>query len=99
MSVPWGGNDRIPRLFLGMGDLVVLGLAFVAANAYAPLVQRLLLPGGMLSGVLPSVFPTPTLARPELFPSPPEVIWLLAVACYTSEAMGDWSVNLPTASP
>jgi exopolysaccharide biosynthesis polyprenyl glycosylphosphotransferase len=81
LSVPWGGNDRIPRLFLGMGDLVVLGLAFVAANAYAPSIQRLLLPGGLLSGVLPSVLPTPTLARPELFPSPSEVIWLLAVAC------------------
>jgi len=80
LSVPWGGNDRIPRLFLGMGDLVVLGLAFVAANAYAPAIQRLLLPGGLLSGVLPSVLPTPALARPELFPSPSEVIWLLAVA-------------------
>ena len=80
LSVPWGGNDRIPRLFLGMGDLVVLGLAFVAANAYASSIQRLLLPGGLLSGVLPSVLPTPTLARPELFPSPSEVIWLLAVA-------------------
>jgi len=80
LSVPWGGNDRIPRLFLGMGDLVVLGLAFVAANAYAPAIQRLLLPGGLLSVVLPSVLPTPALARPELFPSPSEVIWLLAVA-------------------
>lgn len=79
-AVPWGGSDRIPRLFLCAGDLIVLGLAFLVANLYAPSVQRLLLPGGPLSGVLPSVFPTPSVATPELFPPLPEVIWLLAVA-------------------
>jgi hypothetical protein len=106
LSVPWGGNDRIPRLFLGIGDLVVLGLAFVVANFYAPSIQRLLLPGGLLSGVLPSVLPTPTLASPELFPPPSEVIWLLAVASPVtlvtmercSEAIGDWSINPPSDS-
>ena len=81
VSVPWGGDDRIPRLFLGAGDLSVLALAFFATHLCAPWVQGLLLPGGVLNGVVPALFRTPSVARPELFPPLAEVVWLLAVTC------------------
>ena len=79
VAVPWGGDDRIPRIFLASGDLTVLALALVLATACAPFIQPLILPGGVLGGLLPSTLPMPAIARPELFPSVSEVFWLLAI--------------------
>ncbi|MBI2829345.1 MAG: sugar transferase [Acidobacteria bacterium] len=70
-----GDDDRIPRVFLGAGDLLVLVLAFLAAHYFAPAVQGLLLPGGLLP--LPAIFPAPQAPTPDLFRPLSEVIWLL----------------------
>lgn len=75
-SVAAGDNDRIPRIFLGAADLVVLGFAFLAAHALAPAVQRAFLPGGLYYGLLPAIFPIPS-APTSAFPPLSEVIWLL----------------------
>jgi exopolysaccharide biosynthesis polyprenyl glycosylphosphotransferase len=75
-----GDNDRIPRIFLGTADLVVLGLALLAADRFAPAVQQLLLSSGLLDRLLPAMFRLPAMPRPELFPVLSEVIWLLATA-------------------
>ena len=74
-SVASGDNDRIPRIFLGAADLVVLVFAFLAANALAPAVQRSFFPGGLLYGMLPAIFPVPPAPTPE-FPPLSEVVWL-----------------------
>ena len=71
-----GDDDRIPRVFLGAADLLVLVLAFLAANALAPSMQRWLLPGGVLYPVLPDIFPIPAAPTSE-FPPLSQVIWLL----------------------
>jgi exopolysaccharide biosynthesis polyprenyl glycosylphosphotransferase len=76
-TIPAGGDDRIPRIFLGAADLLVLGLALLGANRFAPDVQRLLLPGGLLGGVLPAWLRMPPVPRPESFPALAEVVWLL----------------------
>jgi exopolysaccharide biosynthesis polyprenyl glycosylphosphotransferase len=76
VAIPAGADDRIPRIFLGAGDLAVLALTFVAAAEYAPIIQRLLLPGGPFYGLLPAVFPIPTAPTTE-FPPLSELIWLL----------------------
>ncbi len=78
-SVAAGDDDRIPRIFLGGADLVVLTLAFFAAHYFAPRVQRSLLPGGILSGFLPAIFQLPDTPSP-LFPPLAEVSWLLVAA-------------------
>jgi len=78
-QVAAGDDDRIPRIFLGVADLVVLTLAFFAAHYFAPSVQRSFLPGGVLSGFLPAVFPLPDTPTP-MFPSLSEVVWLLVAA-------------------
>ncbi len=76
VSVAAGDDDKIPRIFLGVADLVVLALAFLTAHAVAPVVQRSFLPGGVLDGFLPAIFPMPAMPTPE-FPPLAEVIWLL----------------------
>lgn len=76
--VAGGDDDRIPRIFLAIADLIVLAVALLLAHRFAPAVQRLLLPGGLLEGLLPTVFPMPPAPRPELFPPLLEVVWLLA---------------------
>ena len=76
LSVAAGDDDRIPRIFLGAADLVVLVFAFLAANALAPALQRALLPGGLLYPALPGIFPIPD-APTSAFPPLSEVIWLL----------------------
>ena len=82
-----GDNDRIPRIFFGAADLVVLGLAFLAAHALAPAVQRSFFPGGLLYGLLPAIFPIPPAPTPA-FPPLAEVIWLfLATAPATLVVM------------
>jgi len=78
-AVAAGDHDRIPRAFLGLGDLAVLTLAFLVTQQVAPTVQRLFVAGGLLEGMLPAIFPVPSVARPELFPPLSEVTWLLVV--------------------
>ena len=75
-SVAAGDDDTIPRIFLGVADLVVLALAFLAAHSVAPAVQRSFLPGGVLDGFLPAIFPVPATPTPA-FPPLSEVMWLL----------------------
>ena len=75
-SVAAGDDDTIPRIFLGVADLVVLALAFLTAHSIAPAVQRSFLPGGVLDGFLPAVFPVPATPTPA-FPPLSEVMWLL----------------------
>lgn len=75
-QVAAGDDDRIPRTFLGAADLAVLGLTFLIAHYFAPAVQELLLPGGLLGGLLPEVFPVPP-APTDGFPPLIEVVWLL----------------------
>lgn len=82
-SIAAGDDDRIPRVFLGFTDLVVLAFAFVAAHAVAPAVQRSFLAGGILHGVLPSVFPIPS-APTAPFPPLSEVVWLLVATAPAS---------------
>jgi exopolysaccharide biosynthesis polyprenyl glycosylphosphotransferase len=77
VSVAAGDDDRMPRVFLGAADLMVLLLAFLAANALAPSMQRWLLPGGLLYPMLPDIFPIPTAPTSE-FPPLSQVLWLLA---------------------
>ena len=74
-----GDDDRIPRVFLGSMDLAALALAFLAAYAVAPAVQRSLLPGGVLDGLLPEIFPVPSSPTPA-FPPISELVWLLVVS-------------------
>ena len=75
-------------MFLGAVDLIVLGAALLLAHRVAPSMQRLLLPGGPLGGLLPSVIRMPPMPRPELFPPLSEVVWLLlATAPATLVAM------------
>ena len=76
VSVAAGDDDRIPRVFLGAADLLVLVFAFLAAHALAPSLQRSLLPGGLLYPALPAIFPLPA-APTSAFPPLSEVIWLL----------------------
>jgi exopolysaccharide biosynthesis polyprenyl glycosylphosphotransferase len=76
LSVAAGDDDRIPRVFLGAADLLVLVFAFLAANALAPSMQRWLLPGGVLYPYLPAIFPIPAAPTSE-FPPLSQVIWLL----------------------
>jgi exopolysaccharide biosynthesis polyprenyl glycosylphosphotransferase len=76
-TIPAGGDDRIPRIFLAAADLLVLGIALLGASRFAPAVQRMLLPGGLLGGVLPFWLRMPAVPRPELFPALSEVVWLL----------------------
>ena len=76
LSVAAGDDDRIPRLFLGTADIVVLLFAFLAAHSLAPSMQRWLLPGGLLYPALPGIFPIPA-APTSAFPELSEVIWLL----------------------
>jgi exopolysaccharide biosynthesis polyprenyl glycosylphosphotransferase len=66
-------------VFLASADLIILTLAFLSAHYFAPEVQRLLLPGGALHGLLPSVLPVPQIptAAPD-FPTLSELVWLLA---------------------
>ena len=71
-----GDDDRIPRTFLGTADVAVLALTFLIAHYFAPVVQELLLPGGLLGGFLPEVFPVPP-APTDRFPVLTEVAWLL----------------------
>lgn len=78
-TIAGGDTDRIPRIFLGAGDVAALTAAFFAANRLAPDVQRLFLSGGLLEGTLRALLPVPAVARPELFPPLSEIIWLLAV--------------------
>ena len=68
MSVAAGDSDRIPRIFLGAADLVVLGFAFLAAHALAPAVQRSCFPGGQLNRMLPAIFPVPPPPTPAIPP-------------------------------
>ncbi len=75
-TIAAGDDDRIPRLFLAMVDVAVMGLAFLAAQAFAPDIQRSLLPGGAFSSVLPSMFPVPT-GPTAVFPPISEGVWLL----------------------
>jgi exopolysaccharide biosynthesis polyprenyl glycosylphosphotransferase len=78
VSVAAGDDDRIPRIFLGAADVVVLVLAFVAAKSLAPAVHLALLPGGFLYPALPDIFPIPAAPTPtQQFPAFSEVIWLL----------------------
>src|SRR5688572_29126739 len=76
VSVAAGDDDRIPRIFLGAADLLVLVLAFLAAHALAPAMQLALLPGGVLYPALPDIFPIPDMPT-AAFPPLSEVIWLL----------------------
>ena len=76
VPVAAGDDDRIPRIFLGAADLLVLVLAFLAATALAPALQRALLPGGLLYPALPGIFPLPEVPTSD-FPQRSEVIWLL----------------------
>jgi exopolysaccharide biosynthesis polyprenyl glycosylphosphotransferase len=76
VAVAAGDDDRIPRVFLGTADLLVLVFAFLAANALAPSLQRWLLPGGVLYPYLPAIFPIPAAPTSE-FPPLSQVIWLL----------------------
>ena len=75
-SIAAGDDDRIPRLFLGTADSLVLLFAFLAAHSLAPSMQRWLLPGGLLYPALPGIFPIPAAPTSD-FPELSEVIWLL----------------------
>jgi exopolysaccharide biosynthesis polyprenyl glycosylphosphotransferase len=76
LSVAAGDDDRIPRLFLGTTDTVVLLFAFLSAHSLAPSMQRWLLPGGLLYPALPGIFPIPAAPTSD-FPELSELIWLL----------------------
>ena len=76
-DVPAGYDDRIPRVFFGLADVFILAVAFFGAWRSAPFIQRSLLPGGALQGVLPAVFPIPEMPT-EMFPALGEVLWVLA---------------------
>jgi exopolysaccharide biosynthesis polyprenyl glycosylphosphotransferase len=82
-SIAAGDDDRIPRLFLGSADLAVLVIAFLAAHALAPSMQRALLPGGLLYPALPGIFPIPAAPTSD-FPPLDEVIWLLVATAPAS---------------
>ena len=75
-SIAAGDDDRIPRIFLGVADLIALAAAFLTAHAVSPAVQRSFLPGGVLDGFLPAIFPVPATPAPA-FPPLSEVVWLL----------------------
>jgi exopolysaccharide biosynthesis polyprenyl glycosylphosphotransferase len=77
-AVAAGGDDRIPRIFLGAADVVILGSTFVIAKSVAPLLHLALLPGGALYPLLPAIFPIPSAPTPtEEFPALSEWVWLL----------------------
>ena len=75
-TIAAGAHDRIPRVFLGVADVAVLMVAFLAAQSFAPDMQRALLPGGLLSPILPTFLPVPA-APTSGFPTLSEVVWLL----------------------
>ena len=78
VAVAAGDNDRIPRVFLGAADVLVLVFAFLAAHALAPAMHVALLPGGLLYPALPAIFPVPPTPTPiSAFPALSEVMWLL----------------------
>jgi exopolysaccharide biosynthesis polyprenyl glycosylphosphotransferase len=78
LPVAAGGDDRIPRIFLGAADVAILAFTFVVAKSGAPLLHLALLPGGALGPLVPSIFPIPTAPTPtEEFPAFSEWAWLL----------------------
>ena len=78
-AVAAGDDDRIPRVFLASADLVALAAAFLTAYAVSPAVQRSFLPGGLLDGFLPDVFPVPSAPTP-VFPPLSELTWILVAS-------------------
>ena len=74
-----GESDRIPAAFLAFSDLVALAASLLAAHSAAAAMQRLLVAGGLLGGVLPAVLRIPPMPQPELLPDLSEIVWLLAV--------------------
>ena len=78
-AVAAGDDDRIPRVFLASADLVALAVAFLVAYALSPAVQRSFLPGGLLDGFLPDIFPVPSAPTP-VFPPLSELIWILVAS-------------------
>jgi exopolysaccharide biosynthesis polyprenyl glycosylphosphotransferase len=76
-------DEAIPRAFLAVADLVVLGAAFVLSRVAAPPIQRLLLPGGPLHISLGMGVPFP--AGPSaVFPPLASVLWVLAATAPTT---------------
>lgn len=78
-AVAAGDDDRLPRVFLASADLVALVVTFLAAYAVSPAVQRSFLPGGLLDGFLPDIFPVPSAPTPA-FPPLSELVWILAAS-------------------
>jgi exopolysaccharide biosynthesis polyprenyl glycosylphosphotransferase len=77
-----GNDETIPRTFLGLMDLSVLGLAFLAARVVAPMVQHLLLPSEWLQA-FPVKLGLPKAPTTD-FPSLSSVAWVFAATAPTT---------------
>lgn len=78
-AVGAGHDETIPRTFLALADIAVLGGAFIVAGLIAPWVQWLLLPSGPLRVSLPTWMSLPESPGFDQFPPLASVAWVVIV--------------------
>lgn len=74
-----GYDETIPRAFLALADVAMLGLAFAAAGWLGPWVQWILLPSGPFQLSLPAWLSLPPHPSFDEFPPLVSVSWILLV--------------------